>query len=68
MIPQLLCIDEMLDIAQAISPRFPVQSQSNTGNLPEVEHLKQDRYSIICGTAIKKGIVHEMKDMIEQVN
>ncbi len=62
------CIDEMLNMAQAMPPCFPAQCQNNIGSLPEAEHLRQDYYGIICGTAIKKGVVHEMKDMIERVN
>ncbi len=62
------CIDAMLSIAQAMLSGLSGQAQSSSYSLPEVKKLNQDRYGIICGTAIKKGIVHEMKDMIEQVN
>jgi len=62
------CIDEMLDIAQTMLSGLSGQARSSSYSSPEVANLNQDYHGIICGTAIKKGIVHEMKDMIEQVN
>lgn len=62
------CIDVMLGIAQAMSSGFSGQTQSSSYSLPEISNLSQDYHGIICGTAVKKGIVHEIKDMIERVD
>lgn len=62
------CIDTMLDVAQAMLSGLSGQAQSSSCSSPEAANLNQDYYGIICGTAIKKSIVHEIKDMIEQVN
>ena len=59
------CIDAMLDIAQAMASGIAGKVQGGSGGIPETENLKQDYYGIICGTAVKKGIVQELKDMIK---
>lgn len=62
------CIDVMLGVAQTMSSGFSGQAQSSSYSLPEISNLNQDYHGIICGTAVKKGIVHEIKDMIERVD
>ncbi len=62
------CIDVMLGVAQTMSSGFSGQAQSSSYSLPEISKLNQDYHGIICGTAVKKGIVHEIKDMIERVD
>lgn len=62
------CIDGMLAVAQAIIPKSTGQGQTSPYNLPEVESLKQDYYGIICGAAVKKSVVPEVKDMFERVD
>ena len=62
------CINELLDVAQAMTLGISGQAQGSSDELAEVKNLRQDYYGIICGTAVKKGIVQELKDMIKQVN
>ncbi len=62
------CIDVMLGVAQTMSSGFSGQAQSSSYSLLEISNLNQDYHGIICGTAVKKGIVHEIKDMIERVD
>lgn len=62
------CIDEMLQFAHNF---HSISTQSSTQLPPAqavVSNLEQDYCGILCSTAIKKGVVHNIKDFIETID
>lgn len=61
-------IDEMLDLANQMSPALQTGASSYAQLPQEVSNLQQDYYGIICHIALKKGIVQSIKQFIKSVD
>ena len=61
-------IDEMLDLANRMSPALQTGSSIYAQLPQEVSNLQQDYYGIICHIALKKGIVQSIKQFIKSVD
>ena len=64
------CIDNMLNIADSmpIQPSTTPKSGSSKSSSAIIKsRLEQDKYGIICGAAVKKGIVKRIEHCIKEV-
>ena len=57
-------IDEMLDLANRMSPAL----QTGSSSYAQLPQEVQDYYGIICHIALKKGIVQSIKQFIKSVD
>lgn len=62
------CIDVMNKAADSIPVLFPQPAKQYTIYEAVIESLENDRYGILCGTAIEKGLVHSAKEFIKFVD
>lgn len=60
-------INELIHIANSMLNPIIQNNRSNKG-ATLVEMLDRDYYGILCDTAIKKGIIHEVEEYIEYVD
>lgn len=62
------CIDKLMQIADSFpnATNQPAQILSDSKRVAIL--LNQDEYGILCNTAIKKGIVHGVKEFIKAVD
>lgn len=61
-------IDAMNKVADSIPVPFPQPTKQYTIYEAAIERLKNDYYGILCGTAIKKGLIHSAKEFIKNVD
>lgn len=61
-------IDLMLGIADTMLPPSPQASSIRSEEDRAISNLSQDYCGILCDTAVKKGLVHSIKDCIESVD
>lgn len=61
-------IDAMNKAADSMPVLFPQPTKQYTIYEAVIENLKNDYYGILCGTAIKKGVIHSAKEFIENVD
>ena len=62
------CIDAMINFANTMLPQVPQSKKTYSPGEAAVSNLIQDYYGILCDTAVKKGIVREMKQFIKFVD
>lgn len=61
-------INAMNKAADSIPVLFPQSTKQYTIYDAAIENLKNDAYGILCGTAIKKGLVHSAKEFIKSAD
>lgn len=62
------CIDKLLQGANSF-PSVSRQSERVYSNSERITMaLDQDKYGILCDTAIKKGLIHSIKEFIKSVD
>lgn len=62
------CIDSMVAVANSMPVPAPQIKKTYSVSEAIVSNLKQDHYGILCDTALKKGLVHDIKEFIKSVN
>lgn len=62
------CINQLLQVANSF-PSVSRQLEKGSSNSERITMaLDQDKYGILCDTAIKKGLVHNAKEFIQFVD
>ncbi len=63
-------INKMIEIGTALRTTINtnVTVLQNVREIDEIEALKQDYYGILCDTAIKKGLIHQIEQFIDRVD
>ena len=62
------CIDNMVDFANSIPVPVPRVKKNYSPSEAVLSNLEQDYFGILCDTAIKKQIVHSIKEFIKNVD
>lgn len=62
------CINSMVNFANSITIQTPRPKMIYSPNESVLLNLKQDYYGILCDTAIKKHLVHSIKEFIKNVD
>jgi hypothetical protein len=62
------CIDGMLDVANSIPCSSLQITKAYSSDEAVIESLWQDYYGILCGTAVKKGYVHSVEELIKYID
>ena len=57
----------MLMVADQIPPSSSNSTYAQQQEIPEISHLIQDRYGILCHVLLKKAIISKAEDFIEKV-
>ena len=61
------CIHIMNDYAKAIDPQILQNTNHYTPSEAIVSNLDNDKYGILCDTALRKGVIQEIKQFIQSV-
>jgi hypothetical protein len=62
------CIDKMVEFANSIPIPVPRAKKNYSPSETILSNLEQDYFGILCDTAIKKQIVHSIKEFIKNVD
>lgn len=62
------CIDNMVNFANSISIPVPRAKKNYSAGEAVLSDLQQDYFGILCDTAIKKQMVHSVKEFIKNVD
>lgn len=62
------CINKMVDFANSVSLQIPREKKNCSVSDAVLSNLNQDYYGILCDTAIKKRLVHSIKEFIKSVD
>ena len=62
------CINRMVDVANSMLISAPRAKRVCSASEAIISELNQDRYGILCDTAIKKQLVHSIKEFIKGVD
>ena len=62
------CIDNMVNFANSIPVPVPRAKKNYSPSEAVLLNLEQDYFGIICDTAIKKQMVHSIKEFIKNVD
>lgn len=62
------CIDNMVDFANSIPVTVPRVKKNYSPSETVLSNLEQDYFGILCDTAIKKQMVHSIKEFIKNVD
>ena len=60
------CIDVMDDCAKALEPPGSRNDKIYTPSEAVISSLEEDRYGILCHVALKKGLVQEVRQFIQE--
>ena len=61
------CINKMVDVANSMPTPALRARRMYSASEASISDLNQDRYGILCDTAIKKQLVHNIKEFIKDV-
>lgn len=62
------CIDNMVEFANSIPAHVPMSKKNYSPSEAVLSNLEQDYFGILCDTAIKKQMVHSIKEFIKNVD
>ena len=62
------CIDNMVEFASSIPIHVPRAQKNYSPSEAVLSNLEQDYFGILCDTAIKKQMVHSIKEFIKNVD
>ena len=62
------CIDNMVDFVNSISVPVSRVKKNYSSSEAVLSNLEQDYFGILCDTAIKKQMVHSIKEFIKNVD
>ena len=62
------CIDNMVEFANSIPVPVPRAKKNYSPSEAVLSNLEQDYFGILCDTAIKKQMVHSIKEFIKNVD
>ena len=62
------CIDNMVNFANSIPAPVPQAKKNYSASEEMLSNLQQDYFGILCDTAIKKQLVHSIKEFIKNVD
>lgn len=62
------CINNMIEFANSIPISEPRLKKNYSASEAALSNLEQDYYGILCDTAIKKQMVHSIKEFIKNVD
>lgn len=62
------CIDNMVNFANSIPIPVPRAKKNYSAGEAVLSDLQQDYFGILCDTAIKKKMVHSVKEFIKNVD